>query len=101
MGLDKGTRAFDVRLPLGLKGWRFAIAMGAAIILAPVVGLVLLLLVGTLIPVLPLVATLFVSLGLIGQRSALPSTPVRPPRVLRPGMSHAPAPDPRISTLPF
>jgi hypothetical protein len=94
MGLYKVTRAFDIRLPLGLKGWQFAIAMGAAIVLAPVVGLVLLFLVGTLIPVLPLLATLFASLWLIGQHSALPSTRVRPPHVLRPRMSHAAAPDP-------
>jgi hypothetical protein len=99
MGLSRVTRAYDVRLPLGLKGWQFAIAMGAAIILAPVVGLVLLLLVGTLIPVLPLLAMLFASLRWIGHHSALPSTPVRPPRVLRPRISHASAPDPRISTL--
>ena len=99
MGLYKVTRAFDVRLPLGLKGWQFAIAMGAAIILAPVLVLVLLFLVGTLIPVLPLVATLFVTLWLIGQRSAFPSTPVRPTHVLRPPMSRASAPEPRISAL--
>jgi hypothetical protein len=39
MGLYKVTRAFDVRLPLGLQGWQFAIAMGAAMILAPAVRL--------------------------------------------------------------
>jgi len=89
MGLYKATRALDVRLPLGLKGWQFAIAIGAAIVLAPVVGLVLLFLVGTLIPVLPLLATLFVSLWLIGQHSALPSMPVGP---------NASAAAPRIST---
>jgi hypothetical protein len=98
MGLYKVTRAFDVGLPLGLKAWQFGIVV-AAIILAPVVGLVLLFLVGSLIPMLPLLATLLVSLRLIGQHSAFPSTPVRPPEVLRPRISHATAPDPRISTL--
>jgi CHASE2 domain-containing sensor protein len=60
MGSYEVTHAFDVRLPLGLKGWKVAIALGAATILAPVVGLVLLVLVGTLLPVLPILATLFV-----------------------------------------
>jgi hypothetical protein len=92
MGLYKVTQTFDVRLPLSRKGWKVAIAMGAAIILAPVVGLVLLFLVATLIPVLPLLATFFVRFWLLGQHSILPSTPVRPPRVLRPRMSHASAP---------
>ena len=92
MRLYKVTQAFDVRLPLCLKGWKVAIAMGAAIILTPVVGLVLLFLVATLIPVLPLLATFFVRFWLLGQRSTLPSTPLRPPHVLGPRMSHASAP---------
>ena len=92
MDLYKVTQAFDFRLPVSLKGWKVAIAMGAAIILAPVVGLVLLFLVATLIPVLPLLATFFVRFWLLGQDSILPSTPVRPPHVLRPRMSHASAP---------
>jgi hypothetical protein len=93
MGRYKVTQAFDVRLPLGIKGYQVAIAMGAAIILAPAVGLVLLFLVATLIPVLPLLATFLVSFWLIGQHSAPPSTPVRPPLVLRcPRMSQASAP---------
>jgi hypothetical protein len=57
-----------------------------------VVGLVLLFLVVTLIPVLPLLATLLVRFGLIGEHSALPSTPVRPPQVLGPRMSPASTP---------
>jgi hypothetical protein len=90
----KVTQAIDVRLPLNLKGWKVAIAMGAAIILAPVVGLVLLFLVATLIPVLPLLATLFVRFWLRGQPSPLPSMPIRPPHALRPRMSHSAAPGP-------
>ena len=92
MGLDNVTQAFDVGLPRSLKGWKVAIAMGAALILAPVVGLVLLFLVATLIPVLPLLATFFVRSWLLGQHSTLPSTSVRPPHLLRPRMSHASAP---------
>jgi hypothetical protein len=92
MDLYKVTQAFDFRLPVSLKGWKVAIAMGAAIILAPVVGLLLLFLVAALIPVLPLLATFFVRFWLPGQDSTLPSTPVRPPHVLRPRMSHASAP---------
>jgi hypothetical protein len=92
MGHYEVTQALDVRLPLSLKGWKVAIAIGAAIILAPVVGLVLVFLVATLIPMLPLLATLFVRFWLLGQRSTLPSTPVRPPHLLHPGMSHASAP---------
>lgn len=92
MGLYKVAQAFGVPLPPGLKGWQVAIAMGAAIILAPVVGLVPLFLGVTLIPVLPLLATLFVRFWSIGHRSALPSTPVRPPRLPCPRISHVSAP---------
>jgi hypothetical protein len=92
MRLYKVTQAFDVRLPLSLKRWKVTIAMGATVILAPVVGLVLLFLVATLIPVLPLLATLFVRFWLLGQHASLPLTPVRPPHVLRPRMSRASAP---------
>jgi hypothetical protein len=92
MGVYKVAQAFDVQLPLSLKGWKVAIATGAAIILAPVVGLVLLFVVATLIPVLPLLGTFFVSFWLRGQHSTRPSTPARPPHVLRPRMSHASAP---------
>ena len=74
MDLYKVTQAFDFRLPVSLKGWKVAIAMGAAIILAPVVGLVLLFLVATLIPVLPLLATFFVSFWMRGRHSTLAST---------------------------
>ena len=88
MGSYKVTRAFDVRLPLRLKGCKVAIAIGAATILAPVVALVLFVLVGTLLPVLPLLATLFVRLWLVSQRSALPSARIRPPVALRPPMNH-------------
>jgi hypothetical protein len=88
MGSYKVTHAFDVRLPSRLKGWKVGIAIGAAIILAPVVGLVLLVLVGTVLPVLPLLATLFARFWLVSQHSALPSAPIRPPVALRPPMSH-------------
>ena len=84
----KVTHASDVRLPLRLKKWQVAIAVGAASILAPVVGLVLLVLVGTLLPVLPVLATLFARFWLVSRRSALPSAPMRAPVVLRPPMSH-------------
>jgi hypothetical protein len=94
MRLYEVTQAFGVRLPLSLKGWKVAIAMGAAIVLAPVLGLVLLFLVGTLILVLPLLAMFFVMFWLFGQHSTLPSTPVQPLQVLPPQMSHASALDP-------
>jgi hypothetical protein len=88
MGRYQVTRALDVRLPVSLKGWKVAVAMVAAVILAPVVGLVLLFLVATLIPALPLLATFLVRFWLLGQHPALPSTNVRPPHVVRPRMSH-------------
>ena len=74
MGLYKVTQAFDVRLRLSLNGWKVAIVVGAAIVLAPVVGLVLFFLVATLIPVLPLLATFFVSFWMRGRHSTLAST---------------------------
>jgi hypothetical protein len=92
MRLDKVMQAFGFRLPLSLRGWKVAIAMGAAIVLAPVLGLVLLFVVGMLIPVLPLMAMFFVRFWLIDQHSRLPSTSVQPLHVLRPRMSHASAP---------
>jgi hypothetical protein len=92
MGVDKATQALEVREPSTLEGWKFAIAMGAAIILAPVIGLVLLFVAATLIPVLPLLAAFLVRCWWPGQDSTGPSTPVRPPQVFRPRMSHASAP---------
>jgi hypothetical protein len=94
VALYKVTQAFDVRLPPSLKGWKVVIAMGAAIILAPVVGLVLLFVVAALIPVLPLLATCFVRFWLLGQHSTLRRRPYDLPDVLRPRMSHASGPDP-------
>ena len=47
-------------LPSRPKGWRVAIAIGTAIVLAPVVLLVLFVLLAALLPVLPFLPTLFV-----------------------------------------
>jgi hypothetical protein len=88
MGSYTVARSFEVHLPLRLKGWKVAIAIGAAVILAPVVGLVLLVLVGTLLPVLPLLATLFVRLWLFSKQSRSPVDVQTAPVVLRPPMSH-------------
>jgi hypothetical protein len=62
------------RLHLSCKGWKVAIGVGAAIVLAPVAGLVLLFVIATLIPVLPLLATFFVSFWMRGRHSTLAST---------------------------
>ena len=56
MDLHTVTQGFDARLPLRLEGWKVAIAIVAATVLAPVAGLVMLVLVGSLLPVLPLLA---------------------------------------------
>lgn len=88
MGSPKATHMFDVSLPLRLKGWKVAMAIGAAAILAPVVGLVLLVLVGALLPVMPLLAMLFLRSWLRSQHSALPPARIRSPLELRPPMSH-------------
>ncbi len=83
MGSHKITQALDVRVPLSLNGWKVAMATGAAVILTPVVGLVLLFLVATLIPVLPLLATFLVRFWLLGQHPAHPSTPFPPMSLAR------------------
>jgi hypothetical protein len=88
MGSDKETHPLDVGPLLRLEGWKVAIAVGVAIILAPVVALVLLVLIGTLLPVLPILATLLARCWLVGQHSAVASAPLRAPRVLGSPVSH-------------
>lgn len=90
MGSDKETRALNVGPPLKLEGWKVAISVGVAIVLAPVVVLVLLVLIGTLLP--PILATLLARFWWRSRRAALPSAPMRPPLVLGSSVSQHTAP---------
>jgi hypothetical protein len=62
MSSQNVTRGSDIRVSLRLEGWKVAIAIGAAVVLAPVIGLILLVLLATTLPVLPLAPILFVGL---------------------------------------
>jgi hypothetical protein len=75
-----------------LDGWRLALAISAAIAIAPVICLVLFVLLGTVLPVLLLLPALFVSFRLRRHHRPLPSTRARPPLVLHPPMRDAAAP---------
>jgi hypothetical protein len=74
------TQASDVRVP----GWKVTVAIGSAVVLAPVMGLVLLVLLAALLPVLPLLLALSVGLWWRGQRRPPGLTLARPSVVFRP-----------------
>jgi hypothetical protein len=73
MSSRKLTQASAVRVPVGLDGWKVAVAIGAAVTLSPVIGLVLFVALATLLPVLPLLATLLAGFWLRGQRRPSPN----------------------------
>jgi hypothetical protein len=70
------------------EGWKVAIAIGAAIVIAPVIVLVLFVLLVVTLPVLPFLATLFVG-AWVSRRPRSMSAP--PPIALRPSMGHSAA----------
>jgi hypothetical protein len=72
-------------LPSRLEGWKVAIAVGAAVAIAPVVVLVLLVLLVALLPALPFLPILFVGFWRSNHRPPR-STPA--PLVFRPPMGH-------------
>jgi hypothetical protein len=74
------------------KGWKIGVSIAAAIVLTPVIGLVLLVLAGALLPAVPMLAMLFAGSSLRGWHSALPSTRVGPSLLLGPPASHPSAP---------
>jgi len=77
-----------------LNGWRLAIAISAAVVIAPVVFLVLFVFLGTVLPVLLLLPTLFVRFWLRSQGRPLPSPRAQPSLVLHPPMGDAAVPRP-------
>jgi hypothetical protein len=69
------------------EGWKVAVGIGAAIVIAPVMVLVLFVLLVATLPVLPFVATLFV--GVWVSRQPRPrSISAAPPIAFRPTMGH-------------
>jgi hypothetical protein len=72
MSSRKPTQAFDVRAAPRLQGWQVAISIGAALVIAPVMALVLVVLLAAVIPVLPFLLTLFLGIWGNGQRHRPP-----------------------------
>ncbi|MGO9833220.1 MAG: hypothetical protein ACLP1X_03300 [Polyangiaceae bacterium] len=65
------------------------ISIGAALVVAPVMALVLIVALAVVLPVLPFLLTLFLGIWGSGQRLRPPrSTPARPPIVYRPSVGH-------------
>jgi hypothetical protein len=77
--------------PSGPEGWKVAIAIGAAIVIAPVIVLALFVLLVVTLPVLPFLATLLVG-GWVSRRPRRPRSISAPlPVALRPSMRHSAA----------
>jgi hypothetical protein len=92
MSSRKPTQPFDVRVPRRTEGWKVAISIGAALVVAPVMALVLIVVLAAVLPMLPFLLTLLLGIWGSGQRRRRPtSTPARPPIVFRPPVGH-PAP---------
>ena len=86
MSSRKRTRAFDARVPRRPEGWKIAISIGAALVVAPVMALVLIV---VLAAVLPFLLTLILGTWGSGQRRRRPrSTPALPPIVFRRSVGH-------------
>jgi fatty acid desaturase len=84
------TQPSDVRASVRLEGWKVAIAVAAAIVMAPVVGVALLVLLAAMLPMLSLLAPVF--LGFWVQHRPPASMAARRSLVLRVPMSHPAAP---------
>jgi hypothetical protein len=78
MSSHKLTQATDIRMPSRLDRWKVAIAIGAAVTLSPVIVLVLVVALATALPVLPLLATLFVGFWLRNHGAPAPALARRP-----------------------
>jgi Flp pilus assembly protein TadB len=89
MSSRKRTQAFDARAPRRLEGWKIAISIGAALVVAPVMALVLIVVLAAVLPVLPFLLTLILGTWGSGRRRRRPrSTPALPPIVFRPSVGH-------------
>jgi hypothetical protein len=89
MSSRKRTRAFDARVPRRPEGWKIAISIGAALVVAPVMALVLIVVLAAVLPVLPFLLTLILGTWGSGQRRRRPrSTPALPPIVFRRSVGH-------------
>jgi hypothetical protein len=89
MSSRKPMQAFDVRVPRRLEGWKIAISIGAALVVAPVMALVLIVVLAAALPVLPFLLTLSLGIWGSGQRRRQPrSTPARPPIVFGRSVGH-------------
>ena len=73
MSSHKLTQSSDVRVPVSLKGWKVAVAIGAAVILSPVIGLALFVALATALPLFPLLATMLAGFWLRGQQRPSPN----------------------------
>ena len=78
MSSRKPAQAPDVSVPVRLEGWKVAIAIGGALVIAPVFALVVFVLLATLLPVLLLLPTVLVGAWLSRQKRPSSSPPVRP-----------------------
>jgi hypothetical protein len=78
-------------VPLRLKGWKVAIAIGAAVTLSPVIALLLFFVLAIALPVLPLFATLFAGFWLRGPHRRPTSAPERSPLLVTPRISSLPS----------
>jgi hypothetical protein len=84
------THASDVRASVRLEGWKVAIAIAAAIVIAPVIGVALLVLLATMLPMLSLLVPMFLGFWLQHRRPASVTAPRS--LVLHAPMSHPAAP---------
>jgi hypothetical protein len=76
---EQPTLASGIREPSGLEAWKAVIAIGAAVLLAPVFGLALLVALATALPVLPFVVPLPAAFWLRGPHRPPASAPGRSP----------------------
>jgi hypothetical protein len=89
MSSPRPAQARDAGRPRRLEGWKVAISIGAAVVVAPVMAVVLLVLLVAALPVLPFMAML--SVGFRASRSPREPGPTIAPRVaFRPSMSPHP-----------
>ena len=91
MSSHEPTQAFGIRQTLTLERWKVAIAIGTAVLLAPVIALVLFLVLATMLPVLPLFAMVFAGFWLRGPYGP-PSEFPRSPRWMTRRISSLPSP---------
>jgi hypothetical protein len=76
---EQPTPASDICEPSRLEAWKAAIAIGAAVLLAPVIALALLVALATALPVLPFVVSVLAAFWLRGPHRPSASAPGRSP----------------------